>query len=123
MCRDERLHERCLFSYRVFADITMFIMMQSSFMFEHCNIGFAYNAFRVLFIPFFSCRKKQLKVERVYIFRIFQVRFETFDEVVPEQESVFIKEPWETHMRKRTQSGKKMTAFTFYLKVNKVTKL
>jgi len=26
------------------------------------------------------------------------MRFETFDEVVPEKKFVFIKEPWETHM-------------------------
>jgi hypothetical protein len=52
-----------------------------------------------LFIPLFGCREKQIKVKRVYLFRIFEMRFKAFDKVVPEQEFIFVKEPWKADVR------------------------
>lgn len=123
MGRNEGLHQRDLLFYTSFTDIAVFIMMQPSFIMQQRDIGFTDDPFGVLFIPFFSRRKKQVKVEWIYLFCILEMRFKTFDEVVPEQKFIFVIEPRKTYMRKGTKSRKKTASFSLHFKINEVSKL
>ena len=84
MRRDERLHESDLFFYTPLTDIAVFIMMQPAFMFKQCDVRFTHDPFWILFIPFFSCLKKQVKIKRIYLLSIFEMRLKAFNEIVPE---------------------------------------
>jgi len=83
--RLEGLHQRDLFFYALLTDIAGLFRVESSFIGEQFNVTFTYNAFGVLFIPFFGCREQEIKVKSLYLFRIFEMWFKTFDEIVPEQ--------------------------------------
>ena len=96
VCGFERLHEGDLFFYALFADIAVLLGVESAFIVQQFNVRLNSHTFGVLFVPFFGSSEEQVKVKMVYLFCIFKMGFKTFDEVVPEQEFVFIKEPGET---------------------------
>lgn len=123
MGRLEGLHQSDLFFYTLFTDIAGLLRIQPSFVGEQLDIAFAHNAFGVLLVPFSGCREQQIEVKGLYLFRIFKMWFKTFDEIVPEQQSVLVKEPGKTHMGERPESGKKARTFSLYFKVYKVPKL
>lgn len=85
MGRLKGLHERDLFFYTLFTDIAGFFRIKSSFIREQFDVTFTNNTFRVLLIPFFGCGEQQIKVKGLHFFRIFEMGFKTFDEIVPEQ--------------------------------------
>lgn len=98
-------------------------MVDTPFILQQPDIAFADDALGVLPVPSFGGIQQQVEVKTLYLFGIFEVRFEKAYKVVPEQQPVFIKEPWKTDMGERTYTGEKSAIFAIHFKVHQVSKL
>ena len=101
MCRFKGLHQSDLFFYTLFADIAVLFRVESSLIIKQSDVGFTDDTFWILFVPSLCSIEQEVEVKSVQFFGISEVGFEFLDEIVPEQESVPVKKPGETHMRER----------------------
>ena len=83
VCGFKGLHKCNVIFYASFTNKAVLFGVKSTFIVQELYVGFTYNTFGILFVPFFGCVEEQVVVKRVKLFGITQMGFKFFDEVVP----------------------------------------
>jgi len=121
--RFESLHQSDLFIDALFTDVAVLFGVEPTFVVKQRDVSFADNTFWVLSVPFSGSVEQEVKVEGLQLFGISEVGFELLDEVVPEQQSVPVKKPGETHVGEGAQPRHKTSVLSLHLKIDEVPQL